>query len=163
VFSAAGPLGAAAKAAVENFISSGGAWAGVHSATDFEKTAQWTWFQDLVGGYFDWHDGEGTPGAVVMQPAAVAIDHPAIRGLSLTWNCNEEWYYMLPRTPETLPGYTILAKLAVDQRPVSWVHDLAGGGRTFYTIRGHAESAYAEPDFRRHVHQGILWAVHRMN
>ncbi|MEP6652836.1 MAG: ThuA domain-containing protein [Myxococcales bacterium] len=153
--------GAAAKKAVEAFMSNGGTWAGVHSATDFEKTAQWTWFQDLVGGYFDRHDDDGTLGAVAMQPTAVMQDHPVVRGLPATWNVTDEWYYM-NRDPQSLPGYQVVAKLAADQRPVSWIHELAGGGRVFYTIRGHNSAVYYEPDFRRHVHEGILWAVHRM-
>jgi type 1 glutamine amidotransferase len=161
VFTSGGANGVTGKAAVQKFMENGGAWAGVHSATDFEKTSQWTWFQDLVGGYFVSHDNAGSPGSVVVQPAAISMDHPITRGLPSPWSCNEEWYFM-NRNPETLVGYTILAKLAVDQRPVAWIHEIAGGGRTFYTIRGHDISAYAEPNFRRLVHQGILWAVHRM-
>lgn len=57
-------------------------------------------------------------------------------------------------------GFVILGRLAVDQRPVSWFHETPGGGRAFYTSRGHGKSVYAEPDFMNHVHHAILWAVH---
>ena len=161
VFTSAGANGVTGKAAVQKFMENGGAWAGVHSATDFEKTGQWTWFQGLVGGFFVSHDNAGTPGSIVMQPAAISMNHPVTRGLPNPWSSNEEWYFM-SRNPETLLGYTILGKIAVDQRPAIWTHEVAGGGRVFYTIRGHDISAYAEPNFRKLVHQGILWAVHRM-
>ena len=49
-----------------------------------------------------------------------------------------------------------------DDRPAVWMHEAGGGGRAFYTIRGHNRTVYAEPDFRKLVHQGILWATHRM-
>jgi type 1 glutamine amidotransferase len=33
----------------------------------------------------------------------------------------------------------------------------------FYTTRGHNKSVYKEPDFKKLVLNGILWATHRMN
>ncbi len=161
VFSSGGVNGTAGMAAIQKFMESGGAWGGVHSATDFEKTGKWKWFQDTVGGYFNSHDGDGTAGTVVIQAAALSADNPVIRGIKNPWSTTDEWYYM-NRNPETLPGYSILGKLSSDMRPVIWTHDISGGGRMFYTIRGHNKKVFAEADFRKLVHQGILWAVHRM-
>jgi type 1 glutamine amidotransferase len=56
----------------------------------------------------------------------------------------------------------VLQKLNSDQRPVTWVREVTGGGRMFYTIRGHNRSVYNEVAFQNLVHQGILWAVRRM-
>ena len=44
VFSSGGADGVVAMAAIQKFMETGGAWAGVHSATDFEKTSKWNWF-----------------------------------------------------------------------------------------------------------------------
>jgi len=161
VFSSGGANGVVAMAAIQKFMENGGAWGGVHSATDFEKTAKWNWFHDQVdGAFFTGHDGDGTPGTVVTQ--AAGMTHPVMRGVTTPWNTQDEWYVM-SRNPEGMTGYTILAKLAKDQRPVVWTHDMpAGGGRSFYTIRGHNKTVYAEPDFRKLVLNGILWATHRM-
>jgi hypothetical protein len=162
VFTSGGAAGATGKLAVQKFLTSGGAWGGVHSATDFENTQGWPWFQDQVnGGNFASHDGDGTPDSVVWQPAAVALDHPVIRGIHSPWSCTDEWY-MLNRDPGTLPGFVVLGKLARDQRPAVWVREIPGGGRSFYTIRGHNTAYYAEPSFRRLIHQGVLWATRRM-
>lgn len=162
VFSLGGANGAAGKLAVQNFMEKNqGAWGGIHSATDFEKTSMWTWFQNLVGGYFVSHDSPGTNGTLVVQPALITADHPIIRGLKTPYSAGEEWYRM-NRNPETLAGYTIVQKLASDSRPITWIHELSGGGRTFYTARGHDSKTYAEVEFQNLVHQGILWAVHRM-
>ena len=162
VFTAGGANGAIGKLAVQRYLTGGGAWGGVHSATDFENTQGWTWFQDQVnGGNFAHHDADGTPNSIVWQPGPTAQDHPIIRGIRSPWACGDEWY-ALNRNPETLPGFIVLGKLGTDQRPAVYVREIPGGGRSFYTIRGHAPSVYAEPNFRRLIHQGVLWAVRRM-
>jgi hypothetical protein len=159
VFSSGGPNGLAGMAAVEKFMTAGGAWGGVHSATDFENTHAWSWFQDNVNGAnFQMHDGDGTPNSIVWQPG---LDHPVIRGIKSPWSATDEWYF-LTRDPATLPGFTVLGRLASDMRPAVYVREFPGGGRSFYTIRGHNTLYYAEPNFRRLIHQGVLWAVHRM-
>jgi uncharacterized protein len=162
VFTAGGANGARGKAAVQKFLTTGGGWGGVHSATDFENTQGWPWFQDQVnGGNFVNHDADGTPNSIVWQVGPAAQDHPVIRGIRSPWNCADEWY-SLNRNPETLSGFIVLGKLGTDQRPAVYVREIPGGGRSFYTIRGHNRSVYAEPNFRRLVHQGVLWAVRRM-
>jgi type 1 glutamine amidotransferase len=149
-------------AAIQKFMQNGGAWIGVHSATDFEKTDLWPWYEDqLAGAWFDHHDADGTPGSVVWEADAISADHPTIRGIKSPWSCSDEWYCM-NRDPSDVPGFAVLGRLKSDQRPVSWIHELPGGGRAFYTIRGHNRTVYAEPDFTNHIHQAILWAVHRL-
>lgn len=161
VFSSGGANGMVGMAAFQKYMENGGGWGGVHSATDFEKTGKWNWFHDNVdGAYFTTHENDGTPGTVITQPNG--LNHPIMRGVQRTWSTSDEWYHM-SRDVENLTGYTVLAKLNVDQRPVVWTHEMpTGGGRSCYTIRGHAQKVYAEPDFRRLVHQCILWATHRM-
>jgi type 1 glutamine amidotransferase len=162
VFTSGGANGATGKAAIQKYLTSGGAWGGVHSATDFENTQGWPWFQDQVnGGNFAAHDADGTPNSIVWQPGPLAMDHPVIRGIRSPWSCADEWY-RLNRNPENVPGFVVLGKLGTDQRPAVYVRDIPGGGRSFYTIRGHNSSVFAEPNFRKLVHQGVLWAVRRM-
>jgi hypothetical protein len=162
VFTSGGVNGVTAKAAIQKYLTSGGAWGGVHSATDFENTAGWPWFQNEVnGGNFASHDGDGTPNSIVWQPNILAMDHPVVRGIRSPWSCADEWY-TLNRNVETVPGFVVLGKLGTDQRPAAWVREIPGGGRSFYTIRGHNTTVYAEPNFRRLVHQGILWAIRRI-
>ncbi|HLZ09175.1 MAG TPA: ThuA domain-containing protein, partial [Chloroflexota bacterium] len=130
-FSRSGAVGTAAKAALEKWMNNGGAYIGVHSATDFEKGGNWTFYNDMLGALFDHHDGDGTAGTVVIQDAVV--NHPVVRGLAKNYQTQDEWYFQL-RNPEGRPGITILAKLAADQRPVTWIHEFPGGGRMVYTI-----------------------------
>jgi len=164
---------AVAMAALQKFVEGGGAWGGVHSATDFEKTNGFPWFTNtLVGGFFDHHDGDGTQGTVQMQAAFAT--HPVMKGLSTTYPTQDEWYYM-NRDISSQPGFQILAKLGSDQRPVVWVKELcpqpangvcaasATNGRMFYTIRGHNKTVYKEAEFRKVILNGVLWATHRLN
>jgi type 1 glutamine amidotransferase len=161
------PNGTAAKAAFESFMMNGGAWAGQHLATDFENSGKWPWFQDQIdGGFFVQQDGDGSPGVVTWEPNA--LTHPILRGLSSPWNVTDEWLIM-NRDIEAVPGFQVLAKVTVlgsqidrNPRPAIWIHELAGGGRAFYTIRGDNKTVYAEPAFRKLILQGILWAVHRL-
>jgi type 1 glutamine amidotransferase len=163
------PDGANKKIVFQNYMDNGGGWAGQHSATDFENNNRWSWFDDHVaGGWFVDHNGETTPGTIVWQPAFAA--HPILKGLASPWNAQDEWYIM-NRDIEAVPGFKILAKVttvgtdkypAATQRPAVWITENAKGGRTFYTIRGHADKVYAEPEFRQLMLRGILWSVHRL-
>jgi type 1 glutamine amidotransferase len=150
---------AAVMTALQTFVEGGGAWAGVHSATDFEKQNGFPWFVNtLVGAYFDHHDGDGTAGTV--QINSQLANHPVLRGVQATWSTQDEWYYM-NRDVSGQPGFQILSRLASDNRPVAWIKEVSGG-RMFYTIKGHNKSVYEEPDFRKLVLNGILWATHRL-
>jgi type 1 glutamine amidotransferase len=162
------PNSASAKAAFQNFMMTGGAWAGQHSATDFENMSTFTWFQDQVnGGWFVIHDSDGTPGTIAWEPSAAT--HPILRGIPTPWSSITDEWYVMNRDIAALPGFQVLGQVTVptsslnkNPRPAVWIHELPGGGRSFYTIRGHNIQVYAEPAFRQLMLQGILWAVHRL-
>lgn len=163
VFSSGGMNGQIGMAAVQKFVEGGGAWGGVHSATDFEKTNGFPWFTNtLIGGYFEKHDGDGTPGTVQVQQAFA--NHPVMRGITPTWSTQDEWYFM-NKDITALPDFLIMAKLTSDQRPVIWAKELGPAklGRMVYTIRGHNKTVYDEPDFKRLIQNSVLWATHRLN
>jgi len=146
--------------ALQHFVEGGGAWGGVHSATDFEKANGFPWFTNtLVGGWFDHHENDGTSGTV--QVVATFTQHPVMRGVPATWSTKDEWYYM-NRDIGSQPGFQIIERMASDNRPVTWIKEV-GQGRMFYTIRGHNMDRYDnEPAFRQLVLNGILWATHRL-
>jgi type 1 glutamine amidotransferase len=168
VFSNA-PDAAQKKQIFVDYWNGGGSWAGQHSATDFEKNNTWSWFQDNISGaWFIDHDNQMTPGTVNWQPEH--INHPILKGLPSPWNTSEEWYVM-NRNVEAVAGFKVLAKVTVSNsskgttpRPAVWIRENANGkgGRSFYTIKGHDRTVYAEPQFRDLMLRGILWAVHRL-
>jgi type 1 glutamine amidotransferase len=153
---------ATAMAAFRDYVEGGGAWGGVHSATDFEKTGNFPWYTDtLVGGYLQSFDRDGTPGTVQVEPGYA--EHPVMRGVPPTWSVRDEWFRMNRDIGEP-PGFQIVARLAADNSPVVWLKELGANstGRMFYTIRGHAPAVYREAEFRQLVLNGILWATHRL-
>jgi type 1 glutamine amidotransferase len=182
-FSTTGAAGQAGMVGVQKFIEGGGGYGGVHSATDFEKDSQtyWTFYTDnMVGAGFRTHNGDGTLGNVVVLPQYV--DHPVVRGLPANWNTADEWYCMEKDINNLAdPNLKVLAQLKGvpapmgcttpgENRAAIWIKefpamDAAGvmKGRVFYTIRGHNIQRYSEPLFRKLVHQGILWATHRLD
>ena len=150
-----------AMSALQDYVEGGGAWAGVHSATDFEKTGGFPWYTNkLVGGYLDTFLPDGTSGTV--QVEADFADHPVMRNVPATWSVRDEWFRM-NRDIGAQPGFQIVSRLASDSRPVVWIKELSNAGRMFYTIRGHASAVYSEPEFRQLVLNGILWATHRLD
>jgi uncharacterized protein len=156
------PRGALAMAALRDYVEGGGAWGGVHSATDFEKTGGFPWYTDtLLGGYLQSFDADGTVGTVQVEPGYA--DHPVMRGVPPTWTVSDEWFRMNREITEQ-SGFQIVSRLAADNRPVTWLKELGNSdaGRMFYTIRGHAPEVYAEPEFRQLVLNGILWATRRL-
>ncbi len=182
-FSSTGPAGQAGMTGIQKFMEGGGGYGGVHSATDFEKDSPtyWKFYTDqMVGSGFATHNGDTTLGNVVVQPQFV--NHPVVRGLPANWNVADEWYCMEKDINNLAnPNLKVLAQLKGvpapmmgcttpgESRGAIWVNefpamDAAGvmKGRVFYTIRGHNISRYSEPIFRKLVHQGILWAVHRL-
>ena len=42
--------------------------------------------------------------------------------------------------------------------PISWMHEFEGG-RAWYTGMGHTKESFLEPEFRKHVLGGIVWAM----
>ena len=144
------PSGAQKKQIFVDYWNNGGAWAGQHSATDFENNNKWTWFNDNIdGGWFVDHDNPLTPGTVITQTDQV--NHPIMKGLPSPWSTSDEWYIM-NRNIEAVPGFRILAKVTVTNsskgttpRPAVWVteNENAKGGRAFYTIKGHSQSNYS--------------------
>ena len=146
-------------AAFQNFIEKDGkAFAGVHSASDFEKTGGFPWFTNtLMGGYFQTHDNDGTSGSVVSDMQNK--DNIVLMGLSSTYSTSDEWYKM-NRDIAAQPGFKIIQRLGADQRPLSWIKEV-GAGRMFYTVRGHNKKVYKEDPFRTLVKNGIYWAMKR--
>jgi type 1 glutamine amidotransferase len=150
------PGAAAQKAAFQKYMDHGGGFVGIHAAADTEK--MWPWYVTLLGAYMDSHDSDGTAGVVLVDQS---IRHPATLGLPASWARTDEWFHM---SQPLAPEIKVLASLDEDtHRPVSWVHELSGGGRMFYTIQGHNRTCYAEPLFRQHILGALEWAAHRQD
>jgi len=152
-------LDASQQAAFEEYIRSGGGYAGVHAASDTEYT--WSWYGGLVGSYFNGHPA--------IQSATVDVAdgvHPSTSHLPERWQRTDEWYnfqsnprgkvHVLATLDETsyAPGGGAMG----NDHPIAWCHYYQGG-RSWYTGMGHGDESFADPAFRQHLAGGILWAA----
>jgi len=150
-------LNTAEQVAFENYIRSGGGYAGIHAASDTEY--EWPWYGTLVGAYFDSH-----PEIQVATQTVENGAHPSTAHLNLTWTRTDEWYDY-----STNPRAQVNVLLSLDENsytggqmgndhPSAWYHDY-DGGRSWYTGGGHTSASYTEPDFRAHLLGGLRYAA----
>ncbi len=146
------------QAALERFVTGGGGFVGIHSASDTEHG--WPWYGDLVGARFANHP----PGTVAATLHVETHAHPSTAHLGDLWTRTDEWYNF-DHNPR--PNVTVL--LTIDEttytggtmgadHPMSWIHTI-GAGRVWYTALGHTRESYAEPAFQTHVLGGIQWVA----
>lgn len=150
-------LTAPQQAALEQFLSSGNGWVGVHSASDTEY--EWPWYQSMLGAHFVSHPTIQQARVVIVDP-----DHLSTTGIASPWTRLDEWYnfsnalpadaHVLARVDET--SYSGGAMGA--QHPIAWMH-VYGGGRAWYTAMGHTSCSYVERAYLTHLRGGVLWAA----
>ena len=162
------------RAALRDFIESGGAFFGIHG-TGGDSSYDWLWQPEtLVGAQFIGH-----PMNPQFQEATVHVeapDHPVMQGLPSEWVRTDEWYSFAesPRGPDV----QVLARLdestyspridlkVIDHdlrmgedHPIVWTHCI-GQGRAIYSALGHAGAAYTEePLHVRLLENGLDWLV----
>lgn len=142
----------------------------VHSGGD--NRATWTDFSPgMLGCEFA---GHGTGNASVTGDAE-GKDHPVMTGAGLGTNMvletslkmNDEMY-SFTANPRGLPNLKILytmdektfpadPKMGADH-PITWVRDLAGGGRLFYTGWGHSTAMSTNAFFKKLIVNSLFWA-----
>lgn len=148
----------AQQRAFERYVSGGGGYAGIHSASDTEY--DWPWYAELVGAYFRSHPAVQRAAIDVLAREASTVRLPR------RWVRTDEWYgfassptarvRVLARLDESSydPGGSAMGA----DHPIAWAHQV-GKGRAWYTGGGHTSEAYAEPLFRAHLLGGILYAA----
>ena len=142
----------------QSWYQSGGAFLGVHAASDTEHG--WDWFGQLVGARFRCHPA--------VQPARLVVmdhGHPATAHLGPTWIRTDEWYDFKSDGPHE--GCDCLLRIDentyTDGRsgtwhPMAWSHEF-DGGRSFYTALGHTKTTFSEPAFEQHLLGALAWVA----
>jgi type 1 glutamine amidotransferase len=144
------------RAALEQFVESGGGVIAVHAAADSHY--HWPWYTRMIGGRFARHP-PGTPSG---RLSIVESSHQANRGLPKTVQRIDEWYYFDDFDPSSNLLFTLdpgsIGEKDINPNPVAWTRKL-GGGRIFYTAMGHTRESYSEPFFLRHLANGMDWVL----
>lgn len=157
-----GILDAEGKAALESFVTSGGGWVGIHSASDTEYL--WPFYQDLVIASYAGHPPIQRAVVDVAAPA-----HPAMRHIgSPRWGALDEWYDFA-RNPEEVAEVEVLARVDEatytggtmgEHHPIIWAHERLGG-RALYSALGHMPERWMAPVYVDHVVGAIAWAANQ--
>jgi len=141
------------KAALLNFVSAGGGFLGVHSATDTLYT--WPEYGQLVGAYFKEHPWTREATVIVEDRS-----HPSTSSLASSFSLMEE-YYTFRDNPR--PNVQVLLRLdaasvgASGDYPLAWA-DSYGTGRAYYNALGHFPSTWNDTRFQQQLLGAIKWA-----
>lgn len=146
------------KEAFMQWIKDGGAFVGMHSATD--TFHGYRPFIDMIGGEFLSHGAQVVVDCVNNDP-----QHPSTKHLGATWNLQgkkEEIYLFKNYQQKAVRNLLSLDKHpnsgAPGHFPISWSKTY-GQGKVFYTSLGHNEYVWEMPEFQQHVVGGIKWAT----
>ncbi|HEV8691223.1 MAG TPA: ThuA domain-containing protein [Ideonella sp.] len=144
--------------ALIRWVKEGGAFVGVHSASD--TLHGYRPYIDMLGGEFDHHREQ-----VTIQGINRDASHPANRHLPAAWDLEgqkEEIYLFKNYQREAVHELIVLDRHPntgeAGHFPISWCRDF-GRGRVFYTALGHNEQVWQMPAFRQHLLGGIAWAL----
>ena len=132
------------------FVENGGAFVGIHSATDSFHNSDAYW--KLLGGRFVGHGG-GT-----FKVHVTGKSHPVVKGMD-DFEITDETYQHEFHPESKL---IVLARRDTDGEPAAWVQ-YYGKGRVFVTGQGHGESAWENPSFQDMIYRALLWATKRLN
>jgi len=139
-------LSATQRDAFKRYISQGGAYVGIHAASNCET--DWPWLHDFVGTF--------ETGVVnTSEQTLTVVPGISTEHLAPTWRILDEWLKH-SRSVDTQPNIKVLLRRSGD--PVAWYQE-SGGGRMWYTGLGHVASTFANADFEEHVWRGIRWAT----
>lgn len=156
------PMDEAQKAALLAWVRGGGAFVGVHSATD--TFYEWPGYLALIGGYFDGHPWHQEVTVRVENP-----EHPATRHLGESFRIHDEIYQHREWSRDKVDVLLSLDTGSVDMNArnirrddgdfaLAWTRQ-EGDGRVFYTALGHRPEVWDDPRFQTHLLQGIAWAI----
>jgi hypothetical protein len=156
------PMNLGQRRALLSYVRAGGAFVGVHSATD--TFYDWPGYLDLVGGYFDGHPWH--------QEVTVRVEdgaHPSTRHLGESFRIRDEIYQHRDWARNKVNVLLSLDVSSVNMRAsgitrtdrdfaLAWTRQ-EGAGRVFYTALGHRPEVWDDERFQRHLLAGIDWAM----
>jgi type 1 glutamine amidotransferase len=156
-------------AVMEKQMKRGCGFSVIHFST-FATREQGVSVLEWGGGFFDWQDDAGnrnwysaikTINTTVQLPTP---GHPIARGVK-PFQLNEEFYYNIRFRPNDARLKPIAEVPALEGRAgengnvVAWAVQRKDGGRGFSTTMGHFFENWKNPDFRKLLLNGIVWAA----
>lgn len=156
------------RSAFEKYMEHGGGWLGFHVAGYNDKTTNWPWFVDFMGGAV-FYTNNWPP-----LPAKLLVDersHPVTKQLPATYEAPaNEWYLWKP-SPRLNKNVLVLVTLDPANYPIG-IKDVITGGdlpvvwtntkyRMIYMNMGHGEKIYSDATQNTLFRNAILWLGNR--
>ncbi len=161
------------KQAFLNWIKSGKAFIGMHSATDtFRGHTPLDPYVEMIGGEFKQHGAQVEVECINQDPR-----HPACGALGSTFKLKDEIYLLNGFERGKVHGLLTLDKHPNEKTPgdypIAWCK-MYGQGRVFYTSLGHREDVWdadtpenfkrensrdISEAYQKHILGGIAWAL----
>jgi type 1 glutamine amidotransferase len=151
-------LSPATWSAIDDWLRSGKAFIGTHSATDTMKSHRG--YYEMINGSFNGHPwGSGETVSMINHDPT----HPVVKMLGPEFQWKDEIYqYSHYDAKAVRVLYSLnMAKCKLRMPylvPVCWVREY-GQGRIFYTNLGHNEATWQNPKFKEHLLAGIRWSL----
>jgi type 1 glutamine amidotransferase len=158
------PHTAEQKAAFEKYIKNGGAWLGFHVAGYNDKSSNWPWFLDFLGGPV-FHSNNWPPMAAKVN--VENQEHPVTKRMPKSYDSPvTEWYQWKP-SPRLDKDVKVLVSLAPEVYPLGVKTYLSAGDtpvvwtntryKMLYMNFGHGNKVLSNSDQNRMITDGILW------
>ena len=154
------------KSNLEEYIDQGGAYLGIHAASDTYRTG-WSYYNDLVGGIVQTNPNH-TPNNYEGTMDVIG-SHPSTENLPDPWEKREEYYYWqlnggrldTNEISETLRVRSTGSNSYDEARAISWYQEFDSGARSYYTALGHNRRDYTDVDaeFRQLIRDALCWLV----
>jgi len=155
------PLTDGQKSAFLDFVKSGKAFIGIHSATD--TFYQWPEYGEMIGGYFNKHPWTSRDTVTIKT-----IDRrfPVTKHWEESFKLTEEIYQFKNFNAENVKvtmaldtANTDMTKPGVEAKefPISWYRSY-GKGRVFYTALGHNPEVWRDQRYQTMIVNAIKWA-----
>ena len=148
------------KAGFLDWIKSGKAFIGMHSASDtFHAENGVDPYIQMLGGEFRTHHAQAGIECLVQDK-----DHPATKPLGESYCIEREEVYLLKNYDSAnVHELLVLDKHPNDKSvfgrfPIAWCKKY-GQGNVFYTSLGHREDVWENPTYQKHLLGAIKWAL----
>ena len=147
--------------AFERYIQAGGAFVGIHAASDTEY--DWPWYGKLVGGYFTNHPGKNVSNVQSGKFIIKDKTHISTNFMPDSVIRKDEFYSFKNFNTDVKVLFTVDEKsykegTMGDFHPMAWYHEY-DGGRAFYTNWGHTNETFSEEIPLKHILGGLQWAA----
>ncbi|MBN1820628.1 MAG: ThuA domain-containing protein [Prolixibacteraceae bacterium] len=154
------------RQAFREYMENGGGWFGFHVAAYNDRTTNWPWFVDFLGGGVFWRNNwPPMPAKVVVEKH----DHPVTKALPDVFiSPINEWYQWKP-SPRLHSGVEVLVSLSQDNYPLGLKDIIPDSDcpivwsntnyRMIYMNMGHGDKIFTDPTQNALIIAGLRWIV----